>query len=52
MEWQQVTIKLPEIIYERVKRQSQLMQRSVADELVAVVTASLPEEETLPPNTD
>ena len=48
MEWQQVTITLPETIYQRLKRKSQLMQRSVADELVAVVTASLPEEETLP----
>ena len=48
MEWQQVTITLPETIYQRLKRKSQLMQRSVADELVAVVTAFLPEEETLP----
>ena len=48
MNSQQVTITLPETIYQRLKRQSQLMQRSVADELVAVVTASLPEQETLP----
>lgn len=45
---QRITITLPEIIYQRVKKQSQLMQRSVADELVAVVTASLPEQEQLP----
>jgi hypothetical protein len=50
MNSQQVTITLPEIIYQRVKRRSQLMQRSVADELVAVVTASLPDQETLPPD--
>lgn len=50
MNSQQVTITLPEPIYQRVKRQSQLMQRSVADELAAAVTASLPEQETLPPD--
>jgi hypothetical protein len=48
MNTQQVTITLPETIYQRVKKQSQLMQRSVADELVAVVTSSLPKEESLP----
>ena len=50
MNSQQVTITLPETIYQRVKRQSRLMQRSVADELVAVVTSSMPEQETLPPD--
>jgi hypothetical protein len=50
MNSQQVTITLPEPIYQRVKRQSQLMQRSIADELVAAVASSLPEQETLPPD--
>ena len=50
MNSQQVTITLPETIYERVKRRSQQMQRSVADELAAVVAASLPEQESLPPD--
>jgi len=50
MNSQQVTITLPESIYQRVKRQSRLMQRSVADELVAAVTSSLPEQGTLPPD--
>ena len=50
MNSQQVTITLPETIYQRVKRQSRLMQRSVADELVAVVASSLPEQEMLPPD--
>lgn len=47
---QQVIITLPEPIYQRLKRQSQLMERSVADELMAAVTSSLPEQETLPPD--
>ena len=50
MNLQQVTITLPETIYERVKKRSQQTQRSVADELAAVVTASLPDEESLPPD--
>ncbi len=48
MNLQRVTITLPEPIYQRVKRRSQQMQRSVADELAAVVAASLPEQESLP----
>lgn len=50
MNSQQITITLPEPIYQRVKRRSQQMQRSIADELVAAVTSSLPEQETLPPD--
>ncbi len=50
MNSQQITITLPEPIYQRVKRQSQLMRRSIVDELVAAVTSSLPEQETLPPD--
>jgi hypothetical protein len=37
MELQTITISLPTPIYRRVERQSQLMQRSIAEELVAVV---------------
>ena len=48
MNLQRVTIILPEPIYQRVKRRSQQMQRSVAEELAAVVAASLPEQESLP----
>ena len=33
-----ITITLPTPIYSRVERQSQLMQRSIAEELIAVVT--------------
>ncbi len=33
-----ITITLPDPIYSRVERQSQLMRRSIAEELVAVVT--------------
>lgn len=47
MNLQRVTITLPEPIYQRVKRRSQQMQRSVADELAAVVAASLPEQESV-----
>ena len=50
MNSQQVNITLPQAVYEWVKRQSRLMQRSVADEVAAVVTASLPEQNTLPPD--
>lgn len=45
---QRITITLPEKIYRQVERQSQAMQRSVAEEVVAVVTAALPEQEQLP----
>ncbi len=43
-----VTITLPDTVYQRVKRQSQRTQRSVADEVVAVVAAAVPEQEGLP----
>jgi hypothetical protein len=43
-----VTITLSDTVYQRVKRQSQRMQRSVADEVVAVVAAAVPEQEGLP----
>lgn len=48
MNSQQVTITLPQEIYERVNKQSQLMHRSVADQLVEVVISSVQEQENLP----
>lgn len=44
---QTVTINFPEKIYGRLKRQSQITRRTVADEVTAVVIDSLTEE-TLP----
>jgi plasmid stability protein len=43
-----VTLRLPNNIYQRVKQRAQVMHRSVEDELLAVVAASLPDEEELP----
>lgn len=48
MSLQQITISLPQKIYRQVQKQSQQMRRSVADEVTAVITASLPEQENLP----
>jgi plasmid stability protein len=48
MTLQTVTLRLPNNIYQRVKQRAQAMQRSVEDELLAVVAASLPDEEELP----
>ncbi|MFZ1400100.1 MAG: hypothetical protein WAS33_24570 [Candidatus Promineifilaceae bacterium] len=41
---QQVTISLPDSIYQQMKKLSQAKRRTVAEEVVAVVTAALPEE--------
>jgi hypothetical protein len=46
MDLQTITISLPTPIYRRVEQHSQLMQRSVAEELVAVVI-NYSEKETL-----
>lgn len=48
MAFQRVTITLPKTIYQRVQQRSQQMQRTVAEEITAVVAASIPEEEKLP----
>ena len=48
MSYQQVTINLPESVYRRIKKLSQARQRSVAEEVTAVVTAALPDQERLP----
>lgn len=47
MTLQTVTLRLPNNIYQRVKQQAQAMHRSVEDELLAAVTASLPGEDEL-----
>ena len=47
MSQQQITITLPDKVFEVVEKQSRVMQRSVAEEVVAVITASLPEQEQL-----
>ena len=52
MSLQQITISLPEKIYRQIQQHSQQMQRSVADEVAAVVTASLPEQAQLSPFMD
>ena len=44
MEHQQITITLPESIYRQMEKLSQAKRRSVAEEVVAVVSAALPEE--------
>jgi hypothetical protein len=48
MNMRQVTITLPEDIYQQVNKRSQLMEHSVADEVVAVVTSSVQEQEKSP----
>jgi len=45
---QTITVRLPEPLYEQVKARAQQMQRSVEDELVAVVAAALPAVSELP----
>lgn len=41
---QQITIILPDSVYQQMEKRSQARRRSVAEEVVAVVTAALPEE--------
>jgi chorismate mutase len=41
---QQITITLPERVYQQVEKLSQAKHHSVAEEVVAVVAAALPEE--------
>ncbi len=50
MSYQQITISLPERVYRQVEKLSQARQRSVAEEVTAVVTAALPDQEQLPPD--
>lgn len=46
---QSLTIDLPEPIYQRVKSRLQRMQRTVAEEVVAVITDALPPNDQLAP---
>ncbi len=48
MSLQEITISLPEKIYRQMQKQSQESKRSVADEVTAVVAASVPEQAQLP----
>ena len=48
MALQNVTVKLPETLYQQVKQRARQMRRSVEDELVAVVAAALPTIDDLP----
>lgn len=45
---QTVTVQLPETLYQQVKQRARQMQRSIEDELVAVVSAALPTIDDLP----
>lgn len=48
MSGQPITITLPDDVYQQVQKQSEQKQRSIAEEVVAVITASFPPQETLP----
>jgi hypothetical protein len=48
MSYQQITISLPDRLYQQVEKLSQARQRSMAEEVVAAVSAALPEEAQLP----
>jgi len=50
MRVQTLTIGLPESVYRRVQMQSQYSQRTVAEEVVAVVINALPEDERIAPD--
>ena len=52
MNAQKVVITLPDKIYEWVKKKSQLTQRTVADEVAAVIISSVPEQEVIPLDID
>lgn len=50
---QQVTIRLPETLYHQVKARARRTQRTIEDEVAAVVAAALPElDDLLPPISD
>lgn len=48
MNYQQITISLPDKLYQQVEKLSQARQRSMAEEVVAAVSAALPEQAQLP----
>jgi len=43
-----VTVRLPDVLYRKIEQRARRMQRSVEDELVAVVAEALPALEELP----
>ena len=43
-----VTVRLPDVLYRKIEQRARRMQRSVEDELVAVVVEALPVLEELP----
>jgi len=45
MNSQSLTITLPETVYWRIKKQSQRMQRSVSEEVAAVITSNFPSQD-------
>jgi len=49
---QTLTIDLPESVYKQVQRQSRHSQRTVAEEVVAVVTSALPANGKIAPDID
>ncbi|MCZ7668470.1 MAG: hypothetical protein M5U34_15390 [Chloroflexi bacterium] len=48
MSYQQITISLPDKLYQQVEKLSQARQRSMAEEVIAAVSAALPEQAQLP----
>ena len=48
MALQKVTVRLPDALYRQIEQRARRMQRSVEDELVAVVAEALPTLEELP----
>lgn len=48
MSYQQITISLPDRLYRQVEKLSQARQRSISEEVVAAVSAALPESDQLP----
>lgn len=48
MSYQQITISLPDRLYQQVEKLSQVRQRSMAEEVAAAVSAALPAQEHLP----
>ena len=49
MSTQDVTIHLPDVLYERLKRRAEQSRRSVEDELIDVLAAAVPVGDELPP---
>lgn len=48
MTLQTVTVRLPDVLYQQVERRAHRLQRSIEDEVVALVAAALPTPDDLP----